>query len=353
MKETRWFKVVVSVVGIILVICAVSVKIIDPDFHYGAPHEKISYKYGKERYINDGIIKNFPYNAVITGTSMTENFKTSEFNELWDVQSIKIPFSAASFREINENLEKVFRTQNDVKYVLRCLDSSKILEEKDLMRYDEAIYPTYLYDENIWNDVNYLLNKEALLYVGNDILSTVRGDVEDDFDTYANWESSAHYGREEVLKSYEREDKLKGEGRLTEEECGIIEENLEQNVTRLIGEQPDTIFYLYLSPYSICYWDSLYRQGNIEKQIQIQEYTIKKLLEYDNIRLFSFDDNFELICNLDHYKDIAHYDGKTNSDILNWMAEGKYQITKENFQQYINNIRAFYTTYDYDSLFWE
>ena len=34
------------------------------------------------------------------------------------------------------------------------------------------------------------------------------------------------------------------------------------------------------------------------------------LLEYDNVKLFSFSDFFDVTCNLDNYKDDTHYSDK-------------------------------------------
>ena len=47
--------------------------------------------------------KHFDYDAIITGTSMTENFLSSEFDSLFGVNSVKTTFSGASYKEINQN----------------------------------------------------------------------------------------------------------------------------------------------------------------------------------------------------------------------------------------------------------
>ena len=48
---------------------------IDPLFHYHAPLKNYEYPINNERYQNDGITRHFTYDGIITGTSMTENFK--------------------------------------------------------------------------------------------------------------------------------------------------------------------------------------------------------------------------------------------------------------------------------------
>ena len=123
---------------IILIICGGIVFAIDPYYHYRVPNNSLIYSVGvNQRNANNGIIKHFKYNAVITGTSMTDNFKASQFDDMYDVVSIKIPFEGASFKEINDNLETVFSINPDIEIVMRSLDLSSINCNADAMRYDE------------------------------------------------------------------------------------------------------------------------------------------------------------------------------------------------------------------------
>jgi len=36
--------------------------------------------------------------------------------------------------------------------------------------------------------------------------------------------------------------------------------------------------------------------------------------------------------------------------MLEWMHEGKHQLTKDNYQDYLDTIRSYYQSYDYESL---
>ena len=51
---------------------------VDPFFHYHAPQDRLQYPINNQRYQNNGIVRHFSYDALITGTSMTENFMASE-----------------------------------------------------------------------------------------------------------------------------------------------------------------------------------------------------------------------------------------------------------------------------------
>ena len=79
--------------------------------------------------------------------------------------------------------------------------------------------------------------------------------------------------------------------------------------------------------------------------------TAAGFLRYDNVRLYSFRCNSELICNLDNYKDAKHYGEWVNSQMLQWMKNDEYRITEENLAEYEKNADDLIKSYDYDQLF--
>lgn len=81
------------------------------------------------------------------------------------------------------------------------------------------------------------------------------------------------------------------------------------------------------------------------------EITTSILLQYDNVSLFSFFDNHSVIENLDNYKDKIHYGEWINSEILKWLKEEKYILSKDNYTQYFNKMENYYLNYDYDAIF--
>jgi hypothetical protein len=67
--------------------------------------------------------------------------------------------------------------------------------------------------------------------------------------------------------------------------------------------------------------------------------------------VFSFHDAPEIVCNLDNYRDIFHYSGEINFQILQAFESGDHEITQENYEEYCSNVREFYLNYDYDAMF--
>ena len=81
MKCLRW------AIGTIIVYFAVMAALIgfvvfvDPYFHYHAPFGGMSCVMEEEQYMNDGITRNFTYDALITGSSVTQYFSVETLNQ--------------------------------------------------------------------------------------------------------------------------------------------------------------------------------------------------------------------------------------------------------------------------------
>lgn len=125
--------IIVTTILIVISLCLfASVTIyIDPLFHYHKPLQNYEYPLNNERYQNDGITRNFEYDSIITGTSMTENFKTSEANEIFDADFIKVPFAGGHYKEINDNLQRAYDAGKEIRYIIRCLDYNTLIRDKD------------------------------------------------------------------------------------------------------------------------------------------------------------------------------------------------------------------------------
>lgn len=192
-----------------LIIFGGLVVVVDPFFHYHKPLKCLAYTIYNERYQNDGIVKHFDYDAIITGTSMVQNFKCSEMNDLFGVKSIKVPFAGASYQEISENLERAFSANPNITTVIWGLDYNRFYEDFNATKFDT--YPYYLYDLNPFNDVNYIFNKKVLF--GEVFIYTLdfthNGGSTTTFDEYNNWEAQYTYGKDSVLSQITRVKKIR------------------------------------------------------------------------------------------------------------------------------------------------
>ena len=344
------FKRIILMILVLFCLVSGSVIIIDPYFHYHKPLKFIKYfmDNNQQRYMNDGIVKNFNYDAIISGSSMTENFKSSQFDEIFKTNSIKVPFSGASYKEIDDIIEIALRNNKNIKYIFRGLDYNSFNSESERMSYDS--YPYYLYDNNIFNDYKYILSKGSFFQCLINIFSSFSDNKEINFDEYSSWRNKVK-GKDVVLRLNKRLEEKESKKELLKEDIERIEKNLEKNVLDMPKKYSNVKFIYFITPYSIVYWDSLNQNGILEKQIMAEKYMIEKILEVPNIELYSFFNNYELICNLDNYTDAGHYYWEINDKILEWISKKEYLLTKDNYQEYINKNLEFYKNYNYDKIY--
>ena len=146
-----------------LAVVAYEVITVDPFFHYHAPDiDAYFYPLNNQRSQNDGISRHFDYEGLITGTSMTENFKTSEAEALFDFRFIKVPYAGATYNEINYSLTAAASHNQKLKYIIRGLDMYMFFDDSGRWRTELGSYPTYLYDDNWFNDAEYVFNRDVL-----------------------------------------------------------------------------------------------------------------------------------------------------------------------------------------------
>lgn len=352
--STKWIISFVSFFLVILLAVGVFMVVVDPYFHFHAPLENIEYTMDNERYQNNGIVRHFDYDAIITGSSMTECFKPSELDALFGVNAIKVPFAGGSYKEVNELLMAATENNPDIKMVVRCLDAMRFFDDKDYLDYTD--YPTYLYDDNLLNDVNYVFNKSIFLVALQDVIGINRsGNIEMSFDDYVNWNDHYTYGHQTIMANYQRNTLLPGTEMvdITEEDYAALEGNIEQNVIALAKEHPEIDFYIYISPYSVYCMDYWYLTGDLERRLLAEKRVIELLLPYENIHVFAFNTQYDVICNADNYRDVAHHSGAVNSQILQWLHDGVGELTYDNYEDYCEEEWNFYMNYDYDAMFEE
>lgn len=352
MKCKKWLIGWFVLVGIMLTTIGGLVYKVDPFFHYHAPDtEKYYYSLDNERSQNYGIIKHFDYDAIITGTSMTENFRTSEFDDIFDVNSIKVPCFGGTCKEINDSLVAALKRNSDMQMIVSSLDYNYLLYDKNGVIFRNL--PTYLYDDNPFNDVYYLFNKDVIFSRTGAMVAAARTEGFQpgitSFDNYARWQESYIFGSDSVIP--EGISVTPGEAvHLTEEEKNVLYGNLTQNVTSLADEYPEVDFYYFFSPYSAVWWAEHVKDGTIYRQLETEEYAVELILDHPNIKLYSFTNCTDITTNLNYYKDSIHYGEWVNSYMLKAMHEGKGLLTKENYKEYLQQEKDFYTTFDYNSL---
>lgn len=349
MDSKKWLaKCIGSILGAVVLMFALCF-VFDPYFHFHKPFSFVRYRLYDERYTNDGISRHFDYDAIVTGTSMAQNFKTSEMDQLFGTRAVKETFSGAGYQELSQNLERALTRNQNLQTVIWTIDYNGLIREKDWDQYEG--YPTYLYDDNPWNDTQYVFNK-SVFYHGTlpDITKTILRQPSTSMDEYSSWDKPT--GLQYIMQSYERwEEKAPMQSGLSTEEREMVTANIRENIVELADQYPDTTFYLFYTPYSICFWDFQNQEGLMMRQFEAEQIATEMLLECPNVKLYNFYDKYDIICNLDNYRDREHYSPEINSKILQWIQAGDGLVTQDNYMSKRTQEKEFYLNYDYDGIY--
>lgn len=319
--------------------------IIDPFQQYRVnTFYPISYDGDKQRYKNGGFAKNFSYDSLILGTSMTENFILNEVEkELHFKKVIKLSLSGGSAKEQSITLETAITNNKNLKNVLWGLDTFIFVGEVDNLSYGEGSFPFYLYDSNRFNDYKYLLSidtlKESYLAISNPYLTSKnklmyeqnrmyqwQHNFKNSF-TQENMENA--WNNREVFLNFEKE----------KQTFGYMKHSFDTNFLKIIKNNPQIHFNIFFPPYSILTFKIFEERNQIIDVLTFKKYLYSSLLDCKNVSIYDFQTANKITTNLNNYKDLTHYHQKINTWMLQQMKENKYLITKENKEEDLQKLQ--------------
>lgn len=356
MKGKWWIIGFLILIAVPLGMAAYKTYHVDPYFHYHKPYtDEYYYNIYNQRSQNDGIARNFEYDGLLTGTSMTENFRASEAERLFGGNFIRVSFSGGTFKEFNNILTTAFAHNDNLKNIIFSLDKEKMILDKDAMRTDLGKFPTYLYNDNPFDDVEYLFNRDVLFSTIYDMEIAKKEGAEPGISTfntsYIGWDAFTFGVKALYPGGVKATNRAAEQPGLTESERAMVTENVRVNILELAKKHPDATFYLFIPPYGAMWWQEQINGGEFNRQLEAEQIVIEELLKADNIRVHSFNLTMtDIITDLNHYKDNIHYGEWINSLILHYMSEGKGLLTKENYEQYLAEERDFYWNFNYEEV---
>ena len=340
-----------STVIALLLIIAILVVVVDPFFHYHKPIEGFPYIVDNQLSQNPGMAVNMIYDSAIIGSSMTVNFNTNDFANVMGLNTIKLSYSGALPKDDYNIFSFIYdedsyaRQNSDVKAIFMVIDPNVMTADIEATKYE---LPEYLYDDNYINDINYLFNKDVLFqYILKPIIQRQGTDLST---VYYSWWTPEYYNEQWVMPNYvpvEKVDEVTGEDAYIE----ATRLNLETNILPFIQEHEETTFYIFFAPYSVLYWYDVMQENHLDATLYQVEYIAGRLLECDNVRLFDFMDNEEIITDINNYADEIHYKPEFNSWMVQCFNDGNQEIFEGDIEKDMQHLKDIVTTYDYDSLF--
>lgn len=348
MQPKRWLAGFLGIFLAGLAGCMALVIWVDPFFQYHKPLAWFPYLVDNQVNQNPGLAKHMDYDGILIGSSMTASFNTDWFEELMGMKTQKLSYNGSYPKDLSNIMQLVFDAKGDqVKAVYMAVDQSTFSADPE-----ETKFPVtdYLYDDNVFNDVPYLLNKDVLLdYILRSLAD--RKDASDWAELYKPWWTDEYYNKANVLMYYEAaEEKQEEEALAADYFKDAVEENLQKNILPYIEAHPETEFYIFYPPYSILFWNDVTREKELEAVIGRLEYMTERLLNYENVHVFNFLGKEDIICNLNNYADYMHYHKNVCRYITECFATGENELHPENYGQAFDEIRTLAMNYDYPAI---
>ena len=329
---------------LLLFFCGLLVYLIDPFFHYHKPWFHLKEVLNEKEYQCPGSLAHFDYDAVLAGSSVVENNDNSWFNQDFHCAIIKAVRSYGATADLCDLLDRAFRHRK-VKQVFYNLDPSA-LHAEPVLTFASSGAPMYLYDDNPFNDVQYLWNKAVILkripyMIANSYL------VPYDENLSYNWMEGKTFGEAAVLSRYYRipdaEVKFDTEKKPLQKPENCYQDELRGNIALLeqeLSAHPDTEFRIFIPPYSMLWWDNMNRSGELDSTFYEEREAVHALLSHPNVRLYLLQNIPEIITNLDNYMDTIHFSMEINHRIEQELLSDRYLVTKEKEEQVMEHLEA-------------
>ena len=345
-NKTFFVKTIAYTLGLLILIATVVI-VIDPFVHYHAPFFGLAAAATEERGQQIGVAKNLNYDTAIIGSSMSENFEAGWFDDgIIGNSTVKLSMQGAHFDDYSRLLNVVL-SKPETKTVIISLDNYLLLHNPDEHL---TTIPDYLENDTVKDDIYYLWNKSvAFVFLPEFLINNFTEGFS--ADSAYSWANNYRFDKYVARATYLPYRLMQ---QSDEEAFNAYYEYVNrflEGIVPYIESRPDVTFILYSPPYSILYWDDCILRGRLTAEICAINEVYKKLLEYDNVRMFYFQDNWDIITDLDNYKDYSHFSKDISHYLYECMRDGKCEVTSETEFDTLLKFSEDVAAYDHESSF--
>ena len=329
MEKTRFFKFLVITLVIALLIPIAIVVIFDPFYHYHKPVKPLKAVLTQAEYQVIGTLKTFDYDSLIVGSSMAENYNNKWFDDNFNVTTVKAVKPGANTSDLIYLINRAYEYK-DIKNIYYTLDISALTTEVKENFVNEGM-PLYLYNDIIFDDIKYVLNKHVIFKeIPYMIANSFMGDY-DEGNSY-NWAKYKEFGNiyQELTSEKKEEKKIEEYKQHVDYNLNLLEET--------VSKHQETKFIFIIPPYSSLWWYEAYMCGDLNYNFHSLNEFFERILSYDNVEVYYFQNMEEIISDLSFYMDLIHYHPDINKKLVDSIGNNDFRITKENKNEILSNM---------------
>lgn len=331
----------------VLLLILIEVVVIDPFSHFHMPLFGMEAVATDERSALIGVAKNDTYDTALIGSSMSENFKDSWFeDDYFGDSAVKLCLQGAHFADYEPVLKEVEK-HPELRNIIFSLDTYLLTNNP---ADNPCTVPEYLSNDNTLDDAYYVFNKSVILrYIPIFIYENIKEGFSDD-NAYV-WSDKYNYDKYSARGAYNTKRPMTVSMQKDISYYYDYTDQFIESIIPYVEARPDVTFYFYCSPYSMLFWDFSFRNGDIVPEIGSMERTMNRLLDYENVRIFYFQDDYDIVTDLNNYRDYSHFKQDVNYYMYECMRDGKKEVTKEDYFDTLLDMYNYAIEYDYETLF--
>ncbi|MGL5965445.1 MAG: hypothetical protein ACRCZ2_13770, partial [Fusobacteriaceae bacterium] len=314
MKKEKYFLIGIISSVLFVLLCVGSLN------YYCDPLQVLTstkYGSGEQRYINYGIARNHRYDGVVIGTSTSENILKKDLKEILNLNAVNLSLSGSTNYEQRELLKEIIMNK-DLKKVIYGLDVFSYNREINEKRLE---IPEYIKSPYQISGLKYFFNFVTLKNSAKGIVKNIISKNQKNWiDKHNYWGDDYLYSKESTLnfdKNTQYGAQNLGAIKVFQDGYSLI--NMKNNFDlflELTQKNKDIQYVIYFPPYSSLFWSFMEKYDCLDTVLQFKKYVFTEISDKNNIKIYDFQNNFEIVENLDNYKDMVHYGPKINKEVL-------------------------------------
>ena len=304
-----------------------------------------TFKIQDQRYLNAGLARNYPYDTLIVGSSMIENFYLHDIKNNTFKQPLKLSFQGGGIYELNTLINLAIHSNKKLKNIIIDFDMYAF-NNQSKQNFISSYFPNYLYNSSYIDDTYYLLNFKILRKSFRSLKNKYNEQkIRKQLDNLYSWQNDYkdQFTIKNVLSSYKyhikNDNKIENPKRFFND----LKINFNKTIYKTIKNNPNICFYIFYPPYSIYGYKAIENLNKFDSFIKFKKYTFEKLLKYKNVKIYDFQTAEKIILNIKNYKDIYHYHENINKWMLKQIQNNNFLVTQQNYHNYLKKFKSYKT----------
>jgi len=344
----KWLTIFLGILLMLVFMIGLTAYWIDPFYQFR--YENRTYFNNSAKFLGPGLVKNYSYDTLILGSSMTQNFDMEMFRQELGVTPLHIGIGGMGIDELLSYIELSEQTGKCESYYI-CIDQYMLA---DAIEYRT---PEYLFNDDPLALLRYLFCYEAWFrYIPLDIVLSIINQMPInmppkllktmDIDYLGNWENDYVFGEDSVIQNY-----LHNNYNVSPVEIDGLYARMTQYTDKIFDSLPGDKdrYNFFFPPYSVLFWYDAQNNGYLEAYLEIKQYFLEKA-HMCGIDVYDFQ-SAEYVFDLENYRDMTHYRGEINDWMVNCFTRGECLANRESIKQgnayLITRTEIFADTYHY------